>query len=222
MNSKQECVLAIFSECSFTSTADLKRLFEEIDLNCLDSFFANYAAQGWKYTFSWGKRLSKTAAQVATHRSAKRLDFVFSSWVFQTARKAFETVGVVQEVNGMTAGSIQQAFLHVMEHEMCHGYLGILGQSNEGSHGPQFQGLAKLHFGHTHFRHSLFTSSRTARANGVRVGTRVTFKPPQRKRSKIPMPAVVEGRVVRIMMRATVQTDAGKIWHVPINMLEAK
>lgn len=77
------------------------------------------------------------------------------------------------ELNGLSAGSAQEAFLIVFEHELCHALETVL--YGKTGHSARFLSLANGLFGHTTTRHHLPTRRQDAAKAGLLVGGRASF-----------------------------------------------
>jgi len=77
------------------------------------------------------------------------------------------------ELNGLSAGTPQEAFLIVFEHELCHALETIV--CGETGHSSRFLSLANGLFGHTQSRHRLPTRRQAAADSGLKLGCRVSF-----------------------------------------------
>jgi len=77
------------------------------------------------------------------------------------------------ELNGLSVGTPQEAFLVVFEHELCHALETII--YGETGHSARFLELANGLFGHTASRHRLPTRRQMASASGLMLGSRVSF-----------------------------------------------
>ena len=76
-------------------------------------------------------------------------------------------------LNGLSVSTPQEAFLIVLEHEICHAIETALFGST--GHTKRFLSLANGLFGHTDTHHSLPTRKQEAANNGLSVGSRVAF-----------------------------------------------
>ena len=97
-------------------------------------------------------------------------------------------------VNGLCFDTPLEAFLCVLEHELCHA-LDFLLRGVFERHGPHFKALSKGLFGHTACTHALPTRAQEAAAAGIGVGQWVTF-PYEDK--------MLHGRVSRVGKTASV------------------
>ena len=116
-------------------------------------------------------RLTSSAGKfIYTRNPAKRLEKaeirMSSDFLFRLNEGPFS-------LNGLTVSTPQEAFLVVLEHEICH----ALETSLYGStgHSKRFLALANGLFGHTQMRHSLPTRRQEAAQNGLSVGMKASF-----------------------------------------------
>ncbi len=78
------------------------------------------------------------------------------------------------EANGLTFDTPLEAFLSVLEHELCHAADFLLHGKLDG-HGARFQALSHGLFGHKRCTHALPTRAQTAAAEGFAPGQWVLF-----------------------------------------------
>ncbi len=108
------------------------------------------------------------------------------------------------EANGLTFDTALEAFLSVLEHELCHA-LDVLLHRKLGGHGPHFRTLASGLFGHTECTHKLPTRAEEAARSGVGVGRWVQFDFEGR---------ALRGQVTRVGKTATVMVPSPSgTWH---------
>jgi hypothetical protein len=104
------------------------------------------------------------------------------------------------EVNGQRVATGLEAFLSVLEHELCHA-ADFLLYGGRLLHGPAFRGLATGLFGHTRCIHALPTRASEAAARGCGVGHWVRFEYQGR---------TLRGVVSRVGKTATVMVPSSK------------
>jgi hypothetical protein len=102
------------------------------------------------------------------------------------------------EANGLRFDTALEAFLSVLEHELCHAVDFLLYQRLD-HHGPNFRALSQGLFGHSRCTHALPTRAQEAAAQGMGVGCWVRF--PYERR-------VLRGLVTRVGKTATVMVPA--------------
>lgn len=145
------------------SSASLETLLRMYD----ESFFEGNLLRTYKsIPVSLSSRMLRAAGKVIRWNAGNIEIRMSSDFFFRLSSGPFH-------LNGLSLSTIQEAFLIVFEHELCHAAdYALRGRSG---HDQYFKTLAFGLFGHTSVYHELPTRKKEAAAEGICVGLRASF-----------------------------------------------
>lgn len=183
------------------SPMDLKLLFVLYDEIFFNSVFQR-EFKG-KLKFSLSHRLTKSAGKTICPKNIATLkpeEVVLEVRMGTGFFLDFEEAGGTKAVGGIKASDGLEAFLLVLEHELCH-VLEFINFHNSSCRRNRFKVLAGNLFGHTESCHRLPTAKEVAREKyGLKIGDAVTFYYENKK---------IKGILHNINKRATVMVKDG-------------
>ncbi len=164
-------------------------------------FFAGFLArQADRLTISASTRMTRAAGTCTIRKAplnAARIEIRMGvDFLLRMGAGSFEA-------NGLRFATALEAFLSVLEHELCHAADYLL-HGRLDRHGPNFRALSQGLFGHRRCTHALPTRAEEAAKQGIGVGQWVCFAHNGR---------TLRGRVTRVGKTASVMVpDAHGAW----------